>query len=214
MKKFLLCLAFAVFVAIGANAYAAAVYNDLNDTVSAAGETGVSMVVITNTESGMNENNVFYIDQASPESVLDASLGFAMKNDAPAGTYYMTLKRNDGTKETIPFSVENKIKSSDFSMVELAASEPVNGKYSAAFITSDSIATDGYNTVKFGFTKDGETTYLGYSLSSLLSSQISIGETQRAFVGIQLNDIPSEYLGNVSMWLSNDTLAEKGGDSQ
>ena len=95
----------------------------------------------------------------------------------------------------------------EMTALEGFTSEVVDGKVSMAFISGDSIDPTAYKTVKFGFTKDGTTTYKGYALDKLISSEVSLGEEGKAFVGVGLIGIPAEFAG-VSMWLSNDTLAE------
>ena len=92
------------------------------------------------------------------------------------------------------------------SVLEGSTSEDANGNLSMAFVSEDSIDPTEYKTVRFGFTKDGTTIYKGYALNKLISTTLTLGEG--AFVGVCLMDIPAEYKGNVSMWLSNDTLVE------
>ena len=72
-----------LFTIVGANAYAAstATYNDSTDTVSVAGESNVKTVIITDTDGEVADANIYYMDQASSGSAIDAALGFAMKED-------------------------------------------------------------------------------------------------------------------------------------
>ena len=214
MKKALLCLAFAFCTAVGVNAYATgtATYNDTNDIVNPTDVGTVKNVIITDVASGVAAENIFYVDQAPSGSVLNSAAGFAMKKDAPNGTYYMTLRYDNNTTEQIPFTVKNSIKSDDMPMVLLPGSieDGEDGKFSVAFVTENSVNLSEYTTVKFAFTENGTTGYFGYYLKNLQakfpSSEINLVGPNGVFVGVKLTEIENIYKNgaggaNVSMWL-------------
>ena len=206
MKKLLLCMVFALCAAASANAYAAdatdVTFNDVTDTVTAT-DSDVKTVIITNQDpkEKIEDKNIYYMDQALQGSPLSAIAGFAMKKDPPVGTYYMTLRYSDDKTETKTFEVTNQVKSTDLAMT------PLNG--TTAFVTSNTVNLSDYKSIKVGFIKkDGKTTYLGCNFNEFGLSVLKLGDTDGAFVGVQLNGV-DEY-GSVSMWLSPDTLTKEG----
>ena len=229
VKKVLLCLVCASLGAVTSiNAYAegtTATYNDTNDIATPTGTGNIENVIITDSEtfSGLTGSNVFFIDQAPSGSLLNAAAGFAMKKDAPNGTYYMTL-RYDDTTEKIPFTVKNSIKSTDVPMLMLDGSiEDGDGdEFSLAFVTENFVDLSEYKTVKFAFTQDGTTGYFGYYLKDMQakfpSSTINLGDQTGVFLGVRLTGIENSYKNgsggaNVSMWLSKDeNWKDKGGN--
>ena len=86
-----------------------------------------------------------------------------------------------------------------------------NSDFSVAFVTNDLVDLSEYRTVKFAFTANGETSYLGYYLSNMQgkmpSSEINLGgHNGKVFLGVRLTEIENKYKtssgGNVQMWLS------------
>ena len=217
MKKALLFLALVISAVLGVSAYAEeAAYDKTTNTASAVKE-NVKTVLITNTETGIESGNIFYVDQAKTGSVLDAAAGFAMKANAPDGTYFMRLGYNElvsgsAAAETLSFTITTIAPDSAMGLLADSYAESADGKtFSVAFVTEDAIDPNDYATVKFGFTDAETTTYLGYPLADLLGTKMTLEDGAGIKLGVQLNDIPIEYKDNVSMMLSNDTLSE-GGD--
>ena len=221
MKKLLLCMVFALCAAASANAYAAdATYDKDTGIANIPGETRtVKTVIITDedpTQKTIADKNIYYMDQALQGSPLSAATGFAIKEDPPAGKYYMTLRYSDDTTDEFTFTIEPEA-AADLEMTALDGTETVaeNGNsFSTAFITDipDPVKLSDYNNIKFSFTdSNNKTTCLGYPLDRLLSSEISLGDS--VFLGVQINNIPIAYQGRVSVSLSNAPLNLEGGNS-
>ncbi|MBQ7574238.1 MAG: hypothetical protein IJT23_08260 [Clostridia bacterium] len=207
MKKLLLCMVFALCAAASANAYAAdATYDKDTGIVNIPDETrNVKTVIITDedpTQKTIEDKNIYYMDQALQGSPLSAATGFAIKEDPPAGTYYMTLRYSDDTTDNKEFTVIKEIMPGDL---------PMNPIGTSIFVTTDAVDSSNYSSIKVGFTKDGTTTYLGCNLDELGWSALKLGDTNGAFVGVQLNG--ADGYDSVSMWLSPDILEDIGGNS-
>lgn len=216
MKKLLLCMVFALCAAASANAYAAdATYDSASGKVTAQ-KSGIKTVIITkDTDKAIQDGDIYYMDQAFSGSSLDAAVGFAIKENAPVGTYRMRV--NDGsTTDEFTFTIEPEL-AADLPMDALTGTETVaeNGNsFSTAFITDipNPVKLSDYNNIKFSFTdSNNKTTCLGYPLDRLLSSEISLGDS--VFLGVQINNIPIEYRSRVSVSLSNAELNLEGGNS-
>jgi len=200
MRKFLTCLTVAVTVMLATTAFAeqTATYNA---GVVSYPATGVKTAIITDAA-----DSIWYIDQAKFGTTLDAAAGFAMKTDAPVGTYTLALGYTGVGEEVKP---SEKI---TFDIVEKLADLPVaaltgegavidngNGTHNAAF-KADNVVLTGYNSLVFTFVEGESSTSLAYPLSELDIPTIS-GDGAIT-LAIQLNNIPDKYKENVSLCFS------------
>lgn len=200
MKKSLICLAIAAAAMLGTTAFAekTATYTDGIVTSDA---TGVKTVLITDAA-----DDVWYVNQAEFGTTLDAVTGFAMKKNAPAGVYTLSLGYTDVDETAVAvdkatFEIVDKLPDLPATALtgEGAVVDNGNGTHNAAFKVENAVLA-GYNSLVFTFAEGENSTSMAYPISELDIPTISGDGT--ITLAIQLNNIPDKYKDNVSLYFS------------
>ena len=149
-------------------------------------------------------DNVVYLNQAS--NTFAATAEFMIVNNPEDGTYTVTLGKANGDSTTTEFEISSVTPpdpASDLAMDMLAAEESsAEGYQNLAFVTEGVNLMD-YTTLKLVVDENGESPkYGGYDLNELIGATIDGPEN----LGLQINNIPDEYVGKITVYLSNAAI--------
>lgn len=150
-------------------------------------------VLITNDST----DDIVYVCQA--ESTFEASMDFLLKTNPAAGNYTVKLGRADmRSAKTMSFTVDAaEFTKTQTQMTKRVSEDMGNGKYRMSF-NLNAVNLSGYNviTVKIGNVLGG------YDLSDVFPNMS--GDVN---LGLQINNIPSEYKDIIEVYLGYGTLS-------
>lgn len=199
MKRTLISIAIAATAMLGTSALAEeATYVD---GVVSYPASGVKTVLVTD-----SVDDIWYINQAEFGSALDATAGFALKTEAPAGAYTLSLGYNDvgetgKAMEEVTFEIVEALADLPVAVLtgEGAIVDNGDGTHNSAF-KAENVVLTGYKSLVFTFVDGENSINMAYPLSALDIPTIS-GDGAIT-LAIQLNNIPEQYKGNVSLCFS------------
>lgn len=206
MKKILLCMSLVMASAFATVAYAdTAEYDSTNNSVSALGIEGVKTVLVTKAGEDITGDSIYYVDQAENGSTLSVANGFAMKANPEAGTYNLILGFNElgsGTQEaqTIEFTIgevsgDPSVMSPYGEAVTYTNSDNEE-VFKIAFVTETAVDLSLYSHLSLTFGAIGSDQTVSYPIASLGIDDVIRGNVK---LGIQVNNIPMEYMGTIKL---------------
>lgn len=132
-------------------------------TVTGAAE-NARTVLITNKESDIADDNIFYADQ-SDSGTLNTAVGFAIKANPAPGTYYISIGFDTGEAEKTSFTITD-ILEPDVQMIEAFSDNPFKPGDSMAEFTALGVSITENSKLVFKITDDSGEKYLYYSIGN------------------------------------------------
>ena len=141
-----------------------------------------------------------YIDQN--DSGFDASVRFLLKEDITAGTYVVSFG-GLGEIKTSSFTITDEAVKGERSMPRVGSDTVEEGETGRVGFTVADVYIPAYSSILVSYSSDGQTVTLGYPLSSLIDANI---DSNISF-GLQINDVPAEYMDSIKVSLSKQEVA-------
>ena len=197
MKKQIIGILATLSLLSGAAVYAEDISYDMDRNAVNNNVAGYRTVKIA--EQG-SADNILYIDQN--DSGFDASVRFLLKEDITAGTYVVSFG-GLGEIKTSSFTITDEAVKGERSMPRVGSDTVEEGETGRVGFTVADVYIPAYSSILVSYSSDGQTVTLGYPLSSLIDANI---DSNISF-GLQINDVPAEYMDSIKVSLSKQEVA-------
>ena len=202
MKKQIIGILATLSLLSGAAVYAEDISYDMDRNAVNNNVAGYRTVIIAEQDNANNilYNNILYVDQN--DSDFDASVRFLLKEDITAGTYVVSFG-GLGEIKTSSFTITDEAVKGERSMPRVGSDTVEEGETGRVGFTVADVYIPAYSSILVSYSSDGQTVTLGYPLSSLIDANI---DSNISF-GLQINDVPAEYMDSINVSLSKQEVA-------
>ena len=209
MRKFICILAALTALSAGPAALAdnAAVYTSEGNSVNVGDSINSYKTVLIAPSSSFSNgaftgttSDIVYIDQSA--NTFSASMNFMLLAGAADGDYTVVLGNSGETPETLSFTIGGSVTAQDEKMFLLDTEEGTKQGITNMAFTVEDVDLSKYNAIKVVIDEGTANEQVGgYVLSDIFDTTIS-GSVN---LGLQINDVPNEYVNRLSIYLSNGT---------